>query len=84
MEVVRPGAATAAPFEADVDTPDGSVIAAGTPFTKTWRVRNAGTSAWSAGYALAFVGDNRMSGSGPAAHSVPRPPPCRARRSRWR
>jgi hypothetical protein len=73
IEVVRPGAADDARFEADVDTPDGSVIAAGTPFTKTWRVRNAGTSAWSAGYALAFVGDNRMSGSGPAADSVPLP-----------
>ncbi len=73
IEVVRPGAADDARFETDVDYPDGSVIAAGTRFTKTWRVRNAGASAWSAGYALAFVGGNRMSGSGPAADSVPLP-----------
>ena len=73
IEVVRPGAADDARFEADVDYPDGTAIAAGTRFTKTWRVRNAGTSAWSAGYALAFVGDNRMNGSGPVADSIPLP-----------
>ena len=73
IEVVRPGAADDARFEADVDTPDGAVIAAGARFTKTWRVRNAGASAWSAGYALAFVAGNRMNGSDPAVASVPLP-----------
>ena len=69
IEVVRPGASDDARFESDVDYPDGTVVAAGTRLTKTWRLRNAGTSVWSAGYALVFVADSRMN----APDSVPLP-----------
>ena len=69
IEVVRPGAIDDARYESDVDYPDGAVVTAGTRFRKTWRVRNAGTSVWSAGYALVFVADNRMN----APDSIPLP-----------
>ncbi len=55
-------------FLADVTAPDGSTLAAGRAFTKTWRVRNTGTSQWS-GYTLEYVGDARMAGP----ESVPLP-----------
>lgn len=69
IEVVRPGAHDDARFESDVNVPDGAVIPAGTHLVKTWRVRNTGASAWSAGYALVFVSGNRMN----APDSVPLP-----------
>jgi len=69
IQVVRPGATDDARFESDVDYPDGTVVAAGVRFSKTWRVRNIGTSVWSAGYALVFVADNRMN----APDSIPLP-----------
>lgn len=49
------GCVNAAEFVADVTIPDGSVLAADAPFTKTWRVKNTGTCAWDSRYALAFV-----------------------------
>ena len=69
IEVVRPGAFDDARFESDIDFPDGTIVRAGTRLTKTWRVRNAGASAWTAGYALVFVADNHMN----APDSVPLP-----------
>ena len=36
--------------------PDGTTVKAGQEFTKTWRIANRGTCAWSAGYRLALVG----------------------------
>ncbi|CUS05137.2 protein of unknown function [Candidatus Promineifilum breve] len=62
IEVVRPGALDDAVFLSDVTYPDGSVVAAGARFAKMWRIRNAGSSTWGPGYALAFAGDNRMNG----------------------
>ena len=39
-----------APFQAsfvrDVNYPDGTYVVPGTSFTKTWRLRNVGTQAW--------------------------------------
>ena len=69
IEVVRPGTVDNATFLADVTYPDGEVVAAGAHIRKTWRLRNAGSSAWGAGYALAFAGDNKMN----APDSVPLP-----------
>ncbi len=47
----------------DVNIPDNTVMTPGQDFIKTWRVRNAGTCPWGAGYALAFTGTgNRMDG----------------------
>lgn len=62
IEVVQLGTLDMARYEADVSYPDGTIVSAGEQFTKTWRVKNAGTSAWTSGYALAFVSDRRMDG----------------------
>ncbi len=42
-------------FVGDVTIPDGTVVAPGQVFTKTWRIRNIGTCSWSSSYALVFV-----------------------------
>lgn len=44
------------PATVDVNIPDNTVMAPGQDFIKTWRVKNAGTCPWGAGYALAFTG----------------------------
>jgi hypothetical protein len=59
-----------AAFVSDVTIPDDTLIAAGQPFTKTWRVRNEGTCSWGPGYilnALAFSGGSRMAAPDQAA-----------------
>jgi hypothetical protein len=55
-----------------VTIPDGTVIAPGAAFTKTWRLQNAGTSTWSTSYSLAFVSGEQMGTitSVPVAQSV--------------
>jgi uncharacterized protein YkwD len=58
-----------ASFVSDVTIPDNSTVAAGSEFTKTWRVRNAGTCIWWAGYTLTHYSENAMS----APASVPLP-----------
>jgi hypothetical protein len=52
----------AAEFLADVTIPDGMDLAPGEVFTKTWQVRNSGSTTWNAAYALAFVSGERMGG----------------------
>jgi Ig-like domain from next to BRCA1 gene len=47
-------------FVKDVTIPDGTVIAPGTTFKKTWRLRNIGTCTWS-GYSLVFDSGEAMS-----------------------
>jgi len=56
-----------AAFVTDVTIPDGSEIAAGTDFTKTWRIRNSGTCDWD-GVQLVFSSGSQM--NGPAVTSV--------------
>ncbi len=61
-----PGGATpcdAAAFVRDVSVPDGTTIQPGADFTKTWRLKNAGTCSWTPGYALVFVSGDRMHGA---------------------
>ena len=48
-----------AQFLADVTVPDGTVLGSGERFTKTWRVRNAGSCDW-AGYRLVFASGDRL------------------------
>lgn len=58
-----------AEFVADVTVPDDTVIAAGESFTKTWRLRNSGTSTWTLDYKLVFShGDDLLS---PAQTNLP-------------
>jgi len=64
-----PGATTPAPcarlrFVEDVTIPDGSPVAPGAQFAKTWRVQNTGTCVISG--TLSFIGSgNQMSGQSP-------------------
>lgn len=51
----------AAQFVADVTVPDGTVYAAGTAFTKTWRLRNTGSCTWTTSYKAVFVAGSQMS-----------------------
>jgi hypothetical protein len=66
----RPPAASATPvcdqaeFVRDVTIPDGSQLAPGASFTKTWRLRNAGTCGWS-GYTLVFDSGELMGATSP-------------------
>jgi hypothetical protein len=49
----------------DVSIPDNTQMAPGQSFTKTWRVRNAGSCAWEAGFKFAFVGGEQMRAARP-------------------
>lgn len=55
-----------AQFVRDVSIPDGTVFAPGAAFTKTWRLRNAGTCTWS-GYSVVFDSGDSMGGSSPTS-----------------
>jgi hypothetical protein len=59
-------------FIADVSIPDGTVLASGSPFVKTWRVKNTGTCTWE-NYKLIFAAGDQM--SGPASVIVSTTPP---------
>src|SRR5690242_11882507 len=65
-----PPAASPAPvcdqatFVKDINIPDGSQIAPGAAFTKTWRLRNAGVCTWS-GYTLVFDQGDAMGSTSP-------------------
>jgi len=50
-------------FVSDVTIPDNTQIAPGQSFTKTWKVLNAGSCAWEAGFKFTFVGGEQMSGA---------------------
>src|SRR5262249_41167569 len=56
-------------FMEDVTIKDGTIIAPGTPFRKTWKVRNTGNKVWDANYQLIFTSGDHMSGP----NSVPLP-----------
>jgi len=47
-------------FVADVTVPDGSDFTPREKFTKTWRLRNAGTRTWTTAYALVYIDGERM------------------------
>jgi hypothetical protein len=47
-------------FVKDVTIPDGTAIAAGEKFTKTWEIENSGTCTWNENYQLIFYGGERM------------------------
>lgn len=49
-----------AAFVSDVTYADNTQVIAGSNFTKTWRLKNIGTCAWSSGYRLIFSQGDRM------------------------
>jgi len=50
-------------YISDVTIPDGTILAPGQTFVKTWMFQNTGSCTWSAYYSLTFVSGNAMSGS---------------------
>ena len=62
------GCLLSAQYIADVTIPDNTVIAPGSAFVKTWRVKNSGTCDWESGYQLVFAEGNQM--GGPAGVNV--------------
>jgi hypothetical protein len=51
-----------AEFVSDVTVPDGTHLAPGEFFLKTWRLRNIGTCTWGDGYRFAFLAGDRLNG----------------------
>lgn len=50
-----------AAFVANITIPDNTQMTPGQHFTKTWRLRNTGSTIWSSSYTLAFVSGPQMS-----------------------
>ena len=50
-------------FVSDVTIPDNTPMTSGQTFTKTWKVKNAGSCAWDSGFKFAFTGGDAMGGS---------------------
>ncbi|MGD0005228.1 MAG: NBR1-Ig-like domain-containing protein [Anaerolineaceae bacterium] len=50
-------------YMSDVTIPDGTILAPGQAFVKTWQFQNTGTCAWSSNYQIIFINGNAMSGS---------------------
>ena len=67
---VPPSACDRVQFIADVTVPDGTTFPPGSTFTKTWRLKNVGSCAWTASYQLVFFSGEQM--SAPASASFPR------------
>lgn len=55
------GGCYGAAYVADVTVPDGTRFDKGKEFTKTWKVRNNGTCAWTADTELAFISGSQLS-----------------------
>ncbi len=55
-------------FVSETGLGDGSTVSAGQTFTKSWTLRNSGSSTWSgAAYAFAFQSGDRLGGASPIA-----------------
>ena len=66
VDVNVSGSSDCEAFVADLTVPDGTAVAASAGFTKSWRLRNCGTTDWSGLTAV------RTSGSfGPASFAIP-------------
>lgn len=72
-----PGATTAAgtsvpcnlaSFVSDVTIPDNTSVTVNKAFTKTWRLKNVGSCAWTSGYQLVFDSGDQM--GGPASQQL--------------
>ena len=55
-------------FIDDVTIPDGTVLKPDETFTKTWRLKNAGTCSWTTSYAVVFSSGDSL--SGPATQAL--------------
>lgn len=68
--IPTPDTCNRATFLTDVTIPDGSPFAPGEKFTKTWRIQNSGTCAWTTAYNLVYTTGERM--DAPAVIPLPR------------
>ncbi len=55
------GCSDSAAFVTDVSVPDNVLFSPGTPFTKTWRLKNIGTCAWDSSYIIQWISGATMS-----------------------
>ena len=60
-------------FVADVTVPDGTSMAPGQDFLKTWRVKNTGSCPWGDGYKLVYAYGDKMSGQAQPINKVVQP-----------
>ncbi len=67
---IPPSACDKVQYVADVNVPDGTTYQPGATFTKTWRLKNVGTCAWSTSYQLVFFSGEKM--GGPASANFPK------------
>ncbi len=49
-----------ATYVSDVTIPDGTDLAPGAAFVKTWKFQNTGTTTWSTSYSLVFISGDQM------------------------
>lgn len=47
-------------YVSDVTIPDGTVLAPGAAFVKTWKLQNIGTTSWNTSYTLVFISGDQM------------------------
>lgn len=59
---VTPSTCDNSEFINDASVPDGTVMAAGQEFIKTWKVKNTGTCTWTTGYRLIYSYGEKMGG----------------------
>ncbi|MHA6780976.1 NBR1-Ig-like domain-containing protein [Pseudonocardia saturnea] len=65
----------AAAFVGDITVPDGSLVAAGEPFVKTWEIRNSGTVPWTGRHLERLPGRDGEACRTPDRVPVPATPP---------
>jgi hypothetical protein len=52
-----------AAYVSDVTIPDGTSLAVGSTFTKTWTIKNTGTCKWTSTYKLKYASGSQMNGT---------------------
>ena len=57
---IPPSSCDKVQFVADVNFPDGTVVQPGAQFTKTWRLKNVGSCAWTTSYELVYSSGEKM------------------------
>jgi photosystem II stability/assembly factor-like uncharacterized protein len=57
---IVPSGCDKATFVTDVTVPDGTIFSPGAAFTKTWRLKNAGSCPWTTAYKLIYYSGEQM------------------------
>jgi hypothetical protein len=61
IENTPPSCIDSLKFVEDITIPDKTVVKAGKPFTKTWKIQNTGTCTWTEAYSVVFSDGDKMS-----------------------